>query len=849
MLRLLFLLSSASASTYLPRGVAQSNDWLVSNLPALSTTLTQGSTPNTIILSNGLLSRTFVTSPCFATVDLALVKPPSTFFRGLSPESVISLNGTVTPVGGCIGQTLFEWFDLSKITLAVDPTALIFRNYSTSAPSAPFPLAPGAWDAPSDLVWPPAGLHLQIDFVTGGAVPSANGTNFTQFSSFEFPCNDTCLIGWPSCDIKTVPGQCTFPSATAVSLCSDWPLCVGVTCNSARNDCQARGVPFDLTPQTGFTSFVRTTAPTTSGGPIVTVHYEMYDGIPSLRKWVTVSVDTNAPAPVTVDSLIIDLLRAPNFAPDSMTVDTVHANNPTPSSQQTVPDPSQAFPGRTQQLWFFDSTYDKGGDAELHVPYTYYTRLSLGYSDDVTFGGPTGPGVIINPGSIWESTDIRQVFHDTTDFERQGLGLRKVASLLTPQLLASPLHYMITDISSNASFQLAIDQAAAAGMEMIIIGYGAQGWCGMCDSQILSPSFTSWLKDWIIYATTKNIAVSAYTLMQHNGWGESVPEAEQVLNRDGSRGGIACFATDWHAAYRTHVLDFTRAVNLSGVETDGQYENAYCGDTGGDHHHNGGAGAFDAQLKATLEFNALLKEQGIYQTGADAYANSGSNLWNHADTDAGYSLPTLMERLMIGREYVYDSTTSRVKTSGSYGIGDISEESRECGASAARLACVDFALSSFFGLGVPPTVVAPSLVPAADSDAPALLSIFKSWTDFFKAHRTILAAPASLHLGRPTSRSIEATVHLSASPTATERAFIALINPMSVTMSAAIDTPLYYAGLAPNTDVSIWRVTAGAATVFIRNATVGNDGGGLFDVHIACEMPAQSYAFFVMTLL
>lgn len=63
---------------------------------------------------------------------------------------------------------------------------------------------------------------------------------------------------------------------------------------------------------------------------------------------------------------------------------------------------------------------------------------------------------------------------------------------------------------------------------------------------------------------------SRYTLMQHNGWGESVPPAEQVLLPGGGRGGIACFATDWHAAYRASVLAFAAEVGLVGVETDGQ---------------------------------------------------------------------------------------------------------------------------------------------------------------------------------------------------------------------------------------------------------------------------------------
>lgn len=213
---------------------------------------------------------------------------------------------------------------------------------------------------------------------------------------------------------------------------------MGVTCNSGRSDCQARGLPVVLQSQTGFTSWLRTgTTPNNISDIIVKVHYEMYDGIPALRKWVSVEQPPNALGPVvTVDALTTDLLRAPNFAPNAMTVQTVQPANPTPFDQQTVPESptiAGANGGRTQQLWFFDPLYDQCCDQETHVQYTYYTFLQVGYDDDVWYGGPTGPGKILNAGESWSSQDVRTVYHDTLDMERQGLGLRKVASLLTPQ--------------------------------------------------------------------------------------------------------------------------------------------------------------------------------------------------------------------------------------------------------------------------------------------------------------------------------------------------------------------------------------------------------------------------------
>ena len=59
---------------------------------------------------------------------------------------------------------------------------------------------------------------------------------------------------------------------------------------------------------------------------------------------------------------------------------------------------------------------------------------------------------------------------------------------------------------------------------------------------------------------------------------------------------------------------------MSGLETDGQFEGGACADEGGDHHHNGLAGGYDAQMAAARDFNRDLKEiattdkNGVYQT-------------------------------------------------------------------------------------------------------------------------------------------------------------------------------------------------------------------------------------------
>lgn len=83
--------------------------------------------------------------------------------------------------------------------------------------------------------------------------------------------------------------------------------------------------------------FVPPTNATMLRGVVVTLHYEMYDGLPALRKWLTVRVGPSGPESVTVDTATMELLRSPNWGPELMTVVTQGADNPVPWDQQVVP--------------------------------------------------------------------------------------------------------------------------------------------------------------------------------------------------------------------------------------------------------------------------------------------------------------------------------------------------------------------------------------------------------------------------------------------------------------------------------------------------------------------------------
>ena len=611
------------------------------------------------------------------------------------------------------------------------------------------------------------------------------------------------------------------------------------------------------------------TAASDLAGVVVIVHYELYDGMPTFRKWISVHNHAVNAANIEVSTLVMEMLRAPNFAPERMSIITQQANNPTPFDQQVKPERSQSFPGRTRQFWHMDPDYDQCCDKEIHVTYTYYTFLVVGYVFDTTYfrtGGSnsTGPGALLGPGESFTSLSVRTVLHDANEAERQGLGVRQTMAALAPQQLENPLIYMITDISgypnASAPMRLAVSQAAATGHELVIVGFGAAGYCGLCDKQMLDPKWVTWFKAEVTHAKTMGIGVSAYTLMQHNGWGEVTPAAEQALFSNGKRGGVACMATDFHARYRSNVLGFIRETGMTGLETDGQYEGYSCADETHDHHHNGIAGGWSYQLETTLEFNIALKALGVYQTGADAYVFSGANKWNHADTDAFGHLP-FWPRLTVGRMYIYDSTMNRVPASGQIGVNDLAGSSVSCGpaGTAARRACFDFGLASGYALGTIPSFRSARLWDPADPDAAALEVTITRWVSFFKEHRELFVGGHMIHIARPDSRHVEATGYVRSS--GAERGLLSLINPTNSTLNASFAFSLYYAGFKPGDKATVAKLPISTANMTDAGVAVsagagndgpakgaphvvGADGGGVYEIVVECVMPPMSYAIF-----
>ena len=147
---------------------SQQNDWLVQPFcqPA-----SVAETDNRLILDNGLIQRTFVTSPNFATVDYTNQITGSSLLRGIKPEIVLTIDGHPFEVGGLKGQPDYAYLDSDWIAdLTSAPEAFQFREYRVGDPEIRYPWVHRR--SATSSVYPPEGVTLTVEFSPPPSVDS-----------------------------------------------------------------------------------------------------------------------------------------------------------------------------------------------------------------------------------------------------------------------------------------------------------------------------------------------------------------------------------------------------------------------------------------------------------------------------------------------------------------------------------------------------------------------------------------------------------------------------------------------------------------------------------------------------
>jgi len=708
----LIVLSSLSCST-VPKKAA--SDWLIDPSP-FKARVVESADRRSLSIENGLVRRTFRTSPNLATIGLDHLVTGESLFRAVRPEAVLVLDGKKVNVGGLLGQAdqaylLPEWLD----RLTAEPGAFAFTSFEQGLIEPRFPYKRVRW-AP-DSNWPPPGRTLTLHFA-----PTAP----------EFQ------------------------------------------------------------------------------GIAVGVHYEIYNGLPLISKWITVA--NSRTRPVRLGSFISETLAV--VEPEVSVGDVENWDRPNIHVETDY-----AFSGMSPKsasrtvFWVTDPGFTTQVNYALHTPCVLECRP------------PLGPDADIAPGESFATFRTFELLHDSTDRERKGLALRRMYRTIAPWVLENPIFLHLTS-TDPAVVRQAVDQCADAGFEMIILSFGS----GL-NMESEDPAYLARIKELADYAHGKGIELGGYSLLASR----SVDAANDVINpKTGKTGGAIfgnspCLGSAWGRDYFRRITSFIERTGFNLLEHDGSYPGDVCASTS----HPGHRGLEDSQWtqwRTITDFYAWCRARGVYLNVPDWYFLAGSSKTGVGYREVNWSLPR-ERQIMLGRQNLYDGTWEKTPSMGWTFVPLVQYHG---GGEAATLEPLSEHLDAYgahlvqnFGYGVQACYRGPRLY-----DTEATRTLVRKWVEWYKTHRGILNSDV-IHVRRPDGRDFDAILHFN--PGLKEKGLLLVFNPTDEEIEKELSIPLYYAGF---TDTARIREGEGPA----RTLRLDRE----YRISLPVKVPARGFSWFVI---
>jgi hypothetical protein len=505
---------------------------------------------------------------------------------------------------------------------------------------------------------------------------------------------------------------------------------------------------------------------------IITVHHEMYDGLPVTCKWLTISNGTSRT--ITID----------RFASERLAVVEV----------ESAVDERADVSWRTPAITVLSDFMFKGMDvvtgnqvASWRTDPKFKTQVSYGLQTPclLVCEPPIGPGIRLAPGEIFTSFRTWLVVHDTTERERQGLFIRHAHRALAPWSTENPIMMHVRN-SDSKNFRNAVDQCAEVGFEMIIYTFGS----GL-EMENDDPAYLAKVKADVDYAHGKGIEVGAYSLFSSR----RIDDADDVINpKTGKPGGAIfgnapCFASVWGTNYLRKLTNFLAATGLNLLEHDGPYPGDFCASTNHPWHH-GEADSQWVNWRISAGLYEWCRERGIYVNQPDYYFFAGGNKTGMGYRENNWSLPRA-QQLIHARQNIFDGTWTKPQTAGWMFVP--LTEYQGGGAAATieplheHLDAYESHLANNLGAGVQACWRGPRLYDTDETRA-----LVKRWVTWFKEYRDILESDI-IHCRRADGRDIDYLLHVNPH---LQRCGLAMIyNPLPTAVEREIVLPLYYTGL------------------------------------------------------
>ncbi len=683
-------------------------DWLIDPTPYRAGVF-RGNSADEIVLSNGLVRRTFRIAPNLATVAIDNLVTGESVLRSVRPEAQVVIDGDSFDVGGLIGQPNHaflreEWID----DMESDPTAFQFLRFEIGTPVQRIEWKQVRHHAP-DVQWPPRGVSLRFDLIA----PRSSGVD---------DGNDESVM--------------------------------------------------------------------------ISIHYELYDGIPCFSKWL--NVHNRTAQKITIDRFTSEIIaavehtsrvedRSVHYPPPDLLVETDYAFSG--MDPETV--------ARYSVHWESDPMFSS------QVNYLRNTPCLLKVQPTV------GPDQDLDPGEQFVSFRAFVLPLDGSDRERKGLARRRMYRIISPWTTENPL-MMHARYADWDRIKLAIDQCAEVGFEMVIMTFGSG-----FQIENESDEYIEKMKGYADYARSKGVEIGGYSLLSSR----SIGGGNDIVSPEGTsptHGSSPALASDWGQDYFRKLYQFYEKTGMRLLEHDGSYP----GDIDVTERLPLQKGEKDSrwvQWRIITDFYKWCRANGVYLNVPDYYYLTGSSKCAMGYREVNWSLPR-DQQVIHTRQNIYDGTWTK---NGSMGWMFVPLTQYHGGGAAATIEPLSQHIDHYqrimmsnLGAGVQACYRGPRLF-----DTPETRTMVKDSVDWFKKHRQVLEGDL-IHLRRADARDLD--YWLMVNPTAEEKGLLMLFNPLDETTTKELRIPLYYTGLVES---AILRVEDGSpqAIELRRDGTIDLD--------------------------
>jgi len=556
----------------------------------------------------------------------------------------------------------------------------------------------------------------------------------------------------------------------------------------------------------------------------VSVHYELYDGVPVLSKWV--EVRNAGSEAVTIDRLTVETLAVVEHGSQVEAREGVPIAEPRCLHVET----DFAFGGMRHH------------NANRHVVHwrtdpAYLTQVNyLRETPCLLVVEPTyGPAQDLEPGASFESFRAFELVQDSTERERRGLAQRRMYRTLAPWVTENPLMMHVRQ-ADEETVRRAIEQCAETGFEELILSFGSG-----FQIENEDPEYIAGWASIAEHARTRGVGIGGYSLLSSRRIGGG----NDVVSPPGERpthGSCPALTSEWGLAYYAKLRRFFEQTSFTNFEHDGPYP----GDVDVTPRPPLQKGIEDSrwvQGHIANEFYAWLRGRGVYTNAPDYYYLAGTNKCGMGYREVNWSLPRA-EQVLHTRQNIFDGTWEKTP---SMGWMFVPLTQYHGGGAAATVEPLDehrshygAMLASNLGLGVQACYRGPRLF-----DTDRTRELVQGWVRWYKQHRDILESDV-VHGRRADGRNIDWMLHVN--PRLEEQGMLVAFNPLDRELTQTLDVDLYYTGLTDRALATVSAVPAdapGAVSSLVVEHQLERDYG----VAVELTIPAGGVGWVVFRAL